>query len=44
MGKIEVTYGLDFFRSMFKKGHAYSAINSAKCAIATIIQIYLTTL
>ena len=44
MGKIEVTYGLDFFRSMSKKGHAYSVINSAKCAIATIIQIYLTTL
>ena len=30
---------LDFLSAMFEKGHAYSTINSAKCAIATIIHI-----
>ena len=39
MGKIEVTHVLDFLSAMFKKGHAYWTINSAKCAIATIIHI-----
>ena len=34
MGKNEVTHVLDF-----PKGHAYSTINSAKCAIATIMHI-----
>ena len=39
IGKIEVTHVLDFLSAMFEKGHAYSTINSAKCAIATIIHI-----
>ena len=39
MGKTEVTHVLDFLSAMFEKGHAYSTINSAKCAIATIIHI-----
>ena len=39
IGKIEVTRVLDFLSAMFEKGHAYSSINSAKCAIATIIHI-----
>ena len=39
MGKIEVTHALDFLSAVFEKGHAYSTINSAKCAIATIIHI-----
>ena len=39
MGKIEVTHVLDFLSAMFEKGHAYSTINRAKCAIATIIHI-----
>ena len=39
MGKIEVTHLLDFLSAMFEKGHAYSTINSAECAIATIIYI-----
>ena len=30
---------LDFLSAMFEKGHAYSATNSAKCAIATTIHI-----
>ena len=30
---------LDFLSAMFEKGHAYSTINSAKCAITTIIHI-----
>ena len=30
---------LDFLSGMFEKRHAYSTINSAKCAIATIIHI-----
>ena len=28
---------LDFLSAMFEKGHAYSTINSAKSAVATII-------
>ena len=39
MGKIEVTYVLDFLNPMSEKGHAYSTTNSAKCAIATIMHI-----
>ena len=39
MGKIEVTHVLDFLSSMFEKGHACSTIDSAKCAIATIMHI-----
>ena len=39
IGKIEVTHVLDFLSAMFEKGHAYSTINSAKCAISTIIHI-----
>ena len=38
-GKIETTHVLDSLSAMFEKGHAYSIINSAKCAIATIIHI-----
>ena len=30
---------LDFLSALFEKGHAYSTINSAKCAITTIIHI-----
>ena len=30
---------LDFLSAMFEKGHAYLTINSAKCAIATIVHI-----
>ena len=36
---IDVTHVLDFLSAMFDKGNSYSAINSAKCAIATIIHI-----
>ena len=39
MGKFKVTQVLDFLSAMFEKGHAYSTINSAKCAIVTIIHI-----
>ena len=39
MGKIKVTHVFDFLSGMFEKGHAYSTINCAKCAIATIIHI-----
>ena len=39
MEKIEVTHVLDFLSAMFEKGYAYSTINSAKCAIATIMHI-----
>ena len=35
MGPIEVSHVLDFLSGRFDKGHAYSTINSAKCAIAT---------
>ena len=41
MGPIEVSHVLDFLSGMFDKGHAYSTINSAKCAIATIAHIPL---
>ena len=34
--KIEVTHVLDFLSAMFEKGHAYSTINSVKCAKAII--------
>ena len=30
---------MDFLSGMFDKGHAYSTINSTKCAIATIVHI-----
>ena len=30
---------MDFLSGMFDKGHAYSIINSTKCAIATIVHI-----
>ena len=39
IGHIEVSHVLDFLSGMFDKGHAYSTINSAKCAIATIVHI-----
>ena len=39
MGKTEVTHVLDFLSAMFEKGRAYSTINSAKYAIATIVHI-----
>ena len=39
--KIEVTHVLDFLSAMFEKGHAYSTINSAKCARATIYIYHL---
>ena len=39
IGKIEVTDVLDFLSTMFEKGHAYSTISTAKCAIATMIHI-----
>ena len=39
MRKIKVTHVLDFLSAMFEKEHAYSIINSAKCAIATIMHI-----
>ena len=39
ISKIEVTHVLNFLSAMFEKGHAYSTINSANCAIATIIHI-----
>ena len=39
IGHIEASHILDFLSRMFDKGHAYSTINSAKCAIATIVYI-----
>ena len=39
MENIELTHVLDFLSTMCEKEHAYSTINSAKCAIATIIYI-----
>ena len=39
IGYIEVSHALDFLSRMFDKGHAYSTINSAKCATATIVHI-----
>ena len=39
IGHVEVSHLLDFLGGMFDKGHAYSTINSPKCAIATIIHI-----
>ena len=39
IGHIEVSHALDFLSRMFDKDHAYSTINSAKSAIATIVQI-----
>ena len=39
IGHAEVSHVLDFLSGMFDKGHAYSTINSAKCAIATIVHI-----
>ena len=41
IGHIEVSHVLDFLNGIFDKGHAYSTINSAKCAIATIVYIFL---
>ena len=35
----QVTHILDFLSSMFDKGCVYSTINSAKCAIAIIVNI-----
>ena len=37
IGCIEVSHVLDFLSQIFVKGHAYSTINSTKCAIATIV-------
>ena len=39
IGKIELIHVLDFVSARFEKGHAYSTITSAKCAIATITHI-----
>ena len=39
MGKIEVTNVLNFLSAIFAKGHVYSTIYSAKCAIANIVYI-----
>ena len=39
MGKIELIHVIDFLSAMFEKGHAYSIITRAKCAIATITHI-----
>ena len=39
IGHIEVPHVLEFLSGMFDKGNSYSTINSAKCAIATIIHI-----
>ena len=39
IGHIEVSHVLDFLSGMLDKGNAYSTINSAKCAIATIAHI-----
>ena len=39
IGHIEVSHALDFLSGMFDREHAYSTINSAKCAIATIVYI-----
>ena len=39
IGRIEASHILDFLSRMFDKGHAYSTINSAKCAIVTIVHI-----
>ena len=39
IGHIEASHILDFLSRMFDKGHAYSTINSAKCAIVTIVHI-----
>ena len=39
IGHIEGSHVLDLLSGMFDKGHAYSTINSAKCAIATIVHI-----
>ena len=39
IGCIEVSHALNFLSRMFDKGHAYSTINSAKCVIATIVDI-----
>ena len=39
-GHTEVFHGSDFLSGMFDKGHAYSTINSAKCAIATIVHMH----
>ena len=44
MGKTEVTHALDFLSAVFEKGHAYSTINSTKCAIATLFIYHLTPL
>ena len=39
IGHTEVSHVLDFLSEMFDKRHAYSTINSAKCAIATTAHI-----
>ena len=39
MGKIEVMHVLNFLSAIFVKGHAYSTIYSAKCAITNIVYI-----
>ena len=44
IGRIEVSPVLDFLSRIFGKGHAYSTINSAKCAIATIVDTPLYNL
>ena len=36
---IETSHVLDFLSGMFDKEHAYSTIDSTKCAIATIVHI-----
>ena len=37
MYKNEVSHALDILGGIFDKGHAYSTINSAECALATIV-------
>ena len=39
IGQIDLSHVLDFLKGMFNKGHAYSTINSAYFAIATIVHI-----
>ena len=44
IGRIEVSHVLYFLSRIFGKGHAYSTINSAKCSVATIVDIPLYNL
>ena len=44
LGRIEVSHVSYFLSRIFGKGHAYSTINSAKCAVATTVDIPLYNL